>query len=90
MQLESQTIDTVHGRNMLQQFNAPGGSRNTESGGGNNGGTQKLTINGTLSLQGLTEAILNASGEQPIQTEGGGAPVVPGPQRAFQSIAHTH
>lgn len=89
MQLESQTIDTVHGRNMSQQFNAPGGSRNTESGGGNNGGTQKLTINGTLSLQGLTEAILNASGEQPIQTEGGGAPVVPGPQRAFQSISHT-
>ena len=86
MQLESQTIDTVHGRNAAQQLSGPGGSRNTESGGGNNGGTQKLTINGTLSLQGLTEAILNASGEQPVQTDGGGAPVVPGPQR-FPSIS---
>ena len=86
MQLESQTIDTVHGRNGLQQLSGPGGSRNTESGGGNSGGTQKLTINGTLSLQGLTEAILNASGEQPVQTDGGGAPVVPGPQR-FPSIS---
>jgi hypothetical protein len=41
--------------------------------------TQKLTINGTLSLQGLNEAILNGRGSQPVAAEGAGSPVVVDP-----------
>jgi hypothetical protein len=41
--------------------------------------TQKLTINGTLSLQGLNEAILNGRGAQPVAAEGAGSPVVVDP-----------
>jgi hypothetical protein len=38
-------------------------------------GGKELTINGTLSLRGLTEAVLSASGDKPMETPGGGAPV---------------
>ena len=41
--------------------------------------TQKLTINGTLSLQGLTEAIINGRGAQPVAAEGAGSPIVVDP-----------
>jgi hypothetical protein len=42
--------------------------------GGNS--EQNMTINGTLTLSGLQEAILSASGNQVVQTESGGAPIV--------------
>lgn len=46
------------------------------AGGGNCGaGGSSMTINGTLTLSGLQEAILNAQGGQVMQTDGG-APVV--------------
>jgi hypothetical protein len=50
-------------------------------GGAGAGGekTQKLTINGTLSLQGLNEAILNGRGSQPVAAEGAGSPIVVDP-----------
>jgi len=51
-------------------------SRNiTPANGGPSGGREKLTIGGTLSLVGLTEAIISAGGTTPIPTEGG-APIV--------------
>jgi len=56
-------------------------SRNIDPGGAGNKETQKLSISGTLSLQGLTEAIVSARGVQPIATEGGGAPIVMDPPR---------
>jgi hypothetical protein len=54
------------------------------SGGGAGGGN--MTINGTLTLSGLQEAILNAQGSQVMQTEGG-APVVVDPGMRAQTPA---
>ena len=65
------------------QAGQPGGmsSRTVDpaAAAGKGGDKQELTINGTLSLQGLTEAIVNARGTQPVATEGAGAPIVVGP-----------
>lgn len=52
---------------------APGGGASAAGGGGSSGGS--MTINGTLALSGLQEAILSAQGSRVMQTEGG-APVV--------------
>jgi hypothetical protein len=41
-------------------------------------GGKEMTINGTLSLRGLNEAILAATGDRPMETPGGGAPVFAG------------
>lgn len=38
-------------------------------------GGKEMTINGTLSLKGLSEAVLSAAGDRPMETPGGGAPV---------------
>ena len=55
-------------------------------GGGGGGSTQPLKLTGTLSMQGLTSAIINAQAQTPIQTEGGGAPIMPdGPQSRARS-----
>jgi hypothetical protein len=56
-------------------------SRNVDPGMTGSKETQKLSISGTLSLQGLNEAIVTARGTQPIATEGGGAPIVMDPPR---------
>lgn len=58
------------------QQNTPAASG---AGGGMGGGNQNLNITGTLSLNGLREAILSGSGGQPIQTAGDGPPVVQNP-----------
>lgn len=43
------------------------------------GGEQReLTINGTLSLRGMQEAILQAAGARPMETPGGGVPILAG------------
>ncbi len=54
--------------------------------GGGGGGSQPLKLTGTLSMQGLTTAILNAQTQTPIHTDGGGAPLMPdGPQSGSKS-----
>ena len=54
--------------------------------GNGNGNTQPLKLTGTLSMQGLTSAIINAQAQTPIQTEGSGAPLMPdGPQSGNKS-----
>lgn len=55
------------------QQNSPGGATPA------NTGNQSMNITGTLSLNGLREAILSASGGQPMQTPGDGPPVVQNP-----------
>ena len=63
-----------------------GGGGGGYGGGGGGGGAQPLKLTGTLSMQGLTTAILNAQTQTPIHTEGGGAPLMPdGPQSGNRS-----
>jgi hypothetical protein len=39
------------------------------------GGKSEITVNGTLAIRGMQEAVLQATGERPMDTPGGGAPV---------------
>jgi hypothetical protein len=65
-------------------------SRNVPPGTGTAGGEKGITISGTLSLQGLTEAIVNGRGSQPVQAEGGGAShVVDPPRTAISNLTPT-
>lgn len=40
------------------------------------GGGREISINGTLSLRGLQEAMLSATGNRPMETPEGGVPVM--------------
>lgn len=46
--------------------------------GGGSGGNESITLNGSLRLEGLHEAILDAMGSKSVATPGGGVPVIPG------------
>ena len=56
------TVDTTQNSNNTQQV-----SQGT--------GKSEITVNGTLAVRGLQEAVLQATGERPMDTPGGGAPV---------------
>jgi hypothetical protein len=45
---------------------------------GSGGGSESITMNGSLRLEGLHEAILDAMGNKAVATPGGGVPVIPG------------
>ena len=51
------------------------GSSTPASGGGDSG---SITLNGSLRLEGLHEAILDATANKSVATPGGGVPVIPG------------
>ena len=59
----------------LYQFGAPSAQAPAGAGAASGG---SMTINGTLTLSGLQEAILSAQGSQVMQTDGG-APVIMDP-----------
>ncbi|NDC55339.1 MAG: hypothetical protein EBZ69_00640 [Alphaproteobacteria bacterium] len=69
---------------IMGQASAGGSSGSTASSGG--GATGGMTINGTLTLSGLQEAIISAQGAQVMQTEGG-APVVIDPAMTPRAAA---
>lgn len=50
----------------------------TPAGGSGRGDNGNITLSGSLRLEGLHEAILDATGNKAVQTPGGGVPVVPG------------
>jgi len=69
------------------QTSAPSSGGGAGHAGGAGGGQSNgMTINGTLTLSGLQEAILSAQGAQVMQTEGG-APVVIDPPTAPRAAA---
>lgn len=45
------------------------------NGNGNGNGKNEITVTGTLAIRGMQEAVLQATGERPMETPGGGAPV---------------
>lgn len=59
-----QTVNTAQRQTSVQAAD-PGSS-----------GKNEITVNGTLSLRGLNEVILQATGNRPMETPGGGVPVL--------------
>lgn len=66
---QSQAVDAVQ-----KTVNTAQNSSNTQQATQGSGKTE-ITVNGTLAVRGLQEAVLQATGERPMETPGGGAPV---------------
>lgn len=68
---------SVRAQEAVQQTVATTPQAHSRAGAGSTGGGE-MNINGVLSLRGLQEAILSASGQAPLDTPDGGAPVFNG------------
>jgi hypothetical protein len=63
--------------NPTQQASS-GGHYGGQASAPGSGASGPITLNGSLRMEGLYEAILAATGDKPVATPGGGVPVVPG------------
>jgi hypothetical protein len=74
----------ISGVSSLEQASPKLASRDVESAQATQ--NKELKVTGTLSLQGLQEAMLAARGDQATPTEGGGAPIVGDPSGVYSSM----